>query len=277
MGIGGGGGGGGSRASAEERALYAEQAKIAREQWDTYKSTVLPAQKALIEESQAPITEGQYAAAAGRASADVDASFDNVTRRYRNELSRYGVNPASGRYAGGLRQLALGRAASRAGAMTGSRRALTDRRDRLRYASVGLSSGLGSSAMRGLSDAASGYGSIANRAAQSRSSRNSTWGNLLGTAATAAAFAWSDRRVKTDVRQVGTLFNGVPVYTFRMVWGSVVRMGVMADEVHPKCPELVHRNGFMKVDYGGLADAMVSAVAFEIPGRWRPVMGSNYG
>lgn len=253
----GGGGGGGSRASKEERELYATQAKIAREQWDAYSSTVLPAQKELITEAQAPITEGDYAAATTAAGADVDQSFDAATAQFRREVGRYGGNPASGRYAGGMRQLALGRAASRAGAMTAARTGLRDRRDRLRYASVGLGAGLGSNAMRGLSDAAAGYGSIAQRAQQAKSSRNQAFGQLLGTAATAAAIAWSDRRLKTDVQRVGELINGVPVYTFRLKNSAVVQMGVMADELKAKLPDLVgHAGRYLVVDYGGLAEAL---------------------
>lgn len=253
----GGGGGGGSKASREERELYATQAKIAREQWDAYSSTVLPAQKELIAEARRPISGSEYAAATSAAGADVDQSFDAATRRYRSEIGRYGGNPASGRYAGGMRQLALGRAASRAGAMTAARTGLRDRRDRLRYASVGLGAGLGTNAMRGLSDAASGYGSIANRAQQAKSSRNQAFGQLLGTAATAAAIAWSDRRLKTEVQRVGALFDDTPVYTFRYRNSAAVHMGVMADELKEKHPDLVgHAGQYLVVDYGGIAEAL---------------------
>ena len=163
-----GGGGGGRAASEEERQLYATQASIAREQWDAYSSTVLPAQRELISEARRPITRGEYAAATSGAAADVDQSFDAATRRFRSEVGRYGGNPLSGRYAGSMRQLALGRATARAGAMTSARRNLQARRDRLRYASVGMGSGLGRDAQRGLASAGQGYASISDRMQRAR-------------------------------------------------------------------------------------------------------------
>ncbi len=56
-----------------------------------------------------------------------------------------------------------------------------------------------------------------------------------------AMMGLSDRRMKTDIKKVGTLDNGVPVYTFR--YSSAPRgptyMGVMADELQKVKPEAV--------------------------------------
>ena len=38
-------------------------------------------------------------------------------------------------------------------------------------------------------------------------------------------------RVKTDVSQVGTLDNNLPVYAYRYLWGGPMRIGVMAQDV----------------------------------------------
>ena len=132
----GGGGGGGGETSAEEKALYQAQADIAREQWDEYKMLGSPIQAQVASEAGRPTSESEYATNIGRAGADVDQSFDQATTEFRSGLSRYGLNPGSGRFASGLRSLSLGRAASKAGAMTGARGDLQSRRDQLRFGAL---------------------------------------------------------------------------------------------------------------------------------------------
>ncbi|SEN51346.1 hypothetical protein SAMN04489859_1008125 [Paracoccus alcaliphilus] len=74
-------------------------------------------------------------------------------------------------------------------------------------------------------------------------------GSLLGAAGNAGGFGalFSDERLKTDVQRVGTTDGGVPVYTYRYIWGGPVMMGVMAQDV----PEaaIQDESGFLKVDY----------------------------
>ena len=71
----------------------------------------------------------------------------------------------------------------------------------------------------------------------------------LGTAATAAAMFFSDRRLKTDIRRVGTTPAGYPWYTYTYVWGEPGQ-GVMADEVPEEFTTTVA--GYKAVDYGRL-------------------------
>lgn len=60
----------------------------------------------------------------------------------------------------------------------------------------------------------------------------------------------SDRRVKRDIRRVGTTPGGHPLYSFRYVWGGQPQVGVMADEVMMRDPEAVfERGGIQHVDY----------------------------
>jgi hypothetical protein len=72
---------------------------------------------------------------------------------------------------------------------------------------------------------------------------------LMGTAASAAKF--SDRRLKTDIKRVGTLDNGLPVYTFRYHGLPQVHMGLMAQDVEEVHPDAVveHESGFKMVNY----------------------------
>jgi len=57
-------------------------------------------------------------------------------------------------------------------------------------------------------------------------------------------FIASDRRIKRDIEQIGTLFDGTPVYRFRYLGGVTVQVGLMADEV---VPESVRAEGNLKL------------------------------
>lgn len=89
----------------------------------------------------------------------------------------------------------------------------------------------------------------ANRAA---SSQSGLMGGLfqLGSAAILA----SDVRLKTDIKRVGTLDNGVPVYSYRYKAGGPPMIGVMAQDLAGVRPDLVHDigGGMLGVNYGGL-------------------------
>ena len=53
----------------------------------------------------------------------------------------------------------------------------------------------------------------------------------------------SDKRTKTDIRKVGKLDNGLPVYTYRYKGTVNPQMGVMAQDVEKKNPGAVHKRG----------------------------------
>lgn len=67
----------------------------------------------------------------------------------------------------------------------------------------------------------------------------------------AKMYAASDRRLKEDIRRVGKLDNGLPVYAFRYKGAEAIGLGLMSDEVrelHPDAVKVV--NGYDMVDYG---------------------------
>ena len=77
--------------------------------------------------------------------------------------------------------------------------------------------------------------------------RQQLLGGLFGLGASVIA---SDRRVKTDIKKVGRLDNGLSVYSYRYVWGGPVHIGVMADEVEAINPDaVVDLGAFKAVDY----------------------------
>lgn len=62
-------------------------------------------------------------------------------------------------------------------------------------------------------------------------------------------FKFSDRRLKDNVKRVGTLLNGLSVYLYEI--GGKLELGLMADEVEAANPAAVtvHRSGFKMVNY----------------------------
>jgi hypothetical protein len=69
-----------------------------------------------------------------------------------------------------------------------------------------------------------------------------------------AGIGASDRRLKRDIKRVGTMANGLPVYEYRYVWGRKRHVGVMAQDVLKAGIDAVvrHWTGFLMVDYGKL-------------------------
>ena len=78
--------------------------------------------------------------------------------------------------------------------------------------------------------------------------------NLLGAGAQlgSAAFMFSDRRLKSNLKRMGTHEIGVGIYEYTMM--GMPQRGVIAQEVQAVRPDLVkrHTNGFLMVNYGGL-------------------------
>lgn len=84
--------------------------------------------------------------------------------------------------------------------------------------------------------------------------QNAAFGNLLGAGAQlgSAAFMFSDRRLKSNIKRVGTHAIGVGIYDYTMM--GIAQRGVIAQEVEAVRPDLVkrHANGYLMVNYGGL-------------------------
>ena len=65
-----------------------------------------------------------------------------------------------------------------------------------------------------------------------------------------AGFFHSDRRLKDNIRQVGTATNGLPIYAYNYKGSKVTHLGFMADEVATVHPEAVTDiDGFQAVNY----------------------------
>lgn len=83
--------------------------------------------------------------------------------------------------------------------------------------------------------------------------QNAASGNLLSAGAQlGSAFLFSDRRLKSNIKRVGTHAIGVGIYDYTMM--GMPQRGVIAQEVEAVRPDLVkrHANGYLMVNYGGL-------------------------
>lgn len=61
---------------------------------------------------------------------------------------------------------------------------------------------------------------------------------------------FSDRRLKTDIKKIGSAENGLSIYSYRYTFGGPTQIGYMADEVQEKFPDAVsEREGYKVVDY----------------------------
>lgn len=67
----------------------------------------------------------------------------------------------------------------------------------------------------------------------------------------AAIYAASDIHFKENIKQVGTLFNGLPVYVFNYKNDKAPRLGLIAQDVQKVKPEAVKedKNGYLYIRY----------------------------
>ncbi len=89
-----------------------------------------------------------------------------------------------------------------------------------------------------------------------------TFGDVLNIAKTAAQMSsggaggggggstFSDRRLKKNIKQIGTRPDGLNVYEFDYIWGGKRQVGLMAQEVQTIYPSAVSESGgYLMVDY----------------------------
>jgi hypothetical protein len=76
---------------------------------------------------------------------------------------------------------------------------------------------------------------------------------MTGGGSLAGNFLSSDIRLKKDIRRVGALDDGTPVYSYRYKAGGPPMIGVMAHELAQSRPDAVREiGGYLAVNYGAL-------------------------
>ena len=77
--------------------------------------------------------------------------------------------------------------------------------------------------------------------------------NMQGLTSMASMFAFSDRRVKTEIKKIARHRRGFNIYSYRYIGESGRRVGVIAQEVRRVAPELVRSvSGVLQVNYSAL-------------------------
>ena len=87
---------------------------------------------------------------------------------------------------------------------------------------------------------------------QQQQNKNSMMGGLMGMGGTlGAAKILSDRRLKTNIKRIGQMANGLFIYLYNYIWGGDTQIGVMADEVKRIMPHAVITlpSGYDAVNY----------------------------
>lgn len=93
-------------------------------------------------------------------------------------------------------------------------------------------------------------------------SQQSSLGGLMSLASLGlqAYGTFSDRRLKKNIKRVGTTVHDLPLYEFEYKWGPERYRGVMSDDVRQVMPEAVMRSGeYDAVNYGLLGIEMERA------------------
>jgi hypothetical protein len=277
------------RVANQQFASQDQQMKQAQDYYNYQQETFRPVERGLVAQAQEYDTEANRERIAAQAAADTARAFGTAEGMTSRNLARRGVGPGSGNAITMQNQNALSLASARAGAMTGAR----NQAEQIGYARKLDAVGLGRN-LAGASTAA--YGAATNAGTSGLSSSMApgtqlqqgyaqtgvTRGNVLGSqvnqfnagqaaeaevmgalvgAGTTAAFKYSDRRLKENIKLVGRDERTMlPLYEFEYIGGSGKRyLGVMADDVEQKFPAMVYNmpDGYKAVNYAGLGIEMV--------------------
>jgi hypothetical protein len=153
-------------------------AQIAQDQWNYYKTNYQPLETSLISQAQELSTPEAYAAAKGRANADVTGAFDTANKTTNSRLQSYGINPGSPAYQSAVGSEGLAQGAAGAGAQTEAYN--TQKQLALNTASgvVGIGRNIPGSATTGLTSAAN----AANNASNTQFNQNTQSAQNIGAA-----------------------------------------------------------------------------------------------
>jgi len=143
----------------QQKLAMEQQLAQGKDYYDYQKETYRPVEKGIVADALAFDTDAYRNQLATQAAADSGLAFGRTRQATERAMASMGVNPNSGRFQGIGSQAALGQAAARAGAMTGTR----ERAQQTGYARKLDAAGLG----RGLSGASTAaYGSAVGAGSQ---------------------------------------------------------------------------------------------------------------
>lgn len=283
-----------------------ETSEWARADRARYEAQYQPLEDQLVQEAQDYATPGRIEQEAGKAVAAVDQQYEAARQAAEARAAGYGLDPSqirSGALDLGTR---LQEASAKAAAANVSRTNTENVGRALRSEAINIgrgypgqvaqsvaaaqgagqgvvganatTTGTGAQTMgtgvqwQGLANQALGnWGDYSARVysaqQQARAAQGSIWGGI-GTLAGAAIGKWSDPRVKENMRPVGKLDDGTPVYAYNYKGtGGPTELGVSADDVEQTQPGAVMRSpeGIKAVDYDRVADRAQGGDRYQIP------------
>ena len=254
--------------------------------------TFRPLEKGLVADAEKFNTDAYREQLASQAAADAGRAFGNTQAATARAMASMGVNPNSGKFAAMNNQNALGLAAMRANAMTGTRQQAENVGYARKLDAAGLGRNLtgasqgayslslnagnaagqnqmapGNQYMQGMGQGAStigsgrsmlqsGLGNILNSQTNMAMNSQDGFADVLGAGLGAAAKIWapSDIRLKENIERVGETAHGLGLYEFNYIGETGRYRGVMAQEVAEVMPDAVstREDGMMMVDYSRL-------------------------
>jgi len=99
-------------------AATRQTAAIAQDQWNYYKSHYQPLESGLIDQAAKAGSPEEFAAARGRAGADVEGAFNQAQKSTQSRMQSYGINPGSPAFQSTAASLDLAKGSAKAGALT---------------------------------------------------------------------------------------------------------------------------------------------------------------
>jgi hypothetical protein len=266
-----------------------QQKEFAKEQNAYYKSTFQPVEQQMVRDAMDYDSAANIQRASGEAAANVNQQFSNARGQSARLAGRYGLTSTafSGPAGASERAQALGAAGAATGAATQTRdkgialrSGVANFGRNMPNTSAQYFAGSNASnqgAMGATGQAFSGginAGNFMNQGFGLGMQGNQSAGNLLlgdfngrmqGYSANqqavggfmqglgmlgGAAITASDRRLKTNIKRVGTTPGGAPVYEYNYIWGGPRQRGVMAQDIAFTQPWAVGmQDGHLAVNY----------------------------
>jgi hypothetical protein len=156
------------------------QAQIAQQQWNDYQQTFQPLEGKLVGQANNWTSPGNYAKAAGDASATVNSQFGAA----KDALARTpGMDPSSGAYQAGMTQLGLSQAATDATAQNTARTNVQNQGISMQENALSLGKGMPATAASAAGSAAYGLSSLSGNVAR----QNAANAQGIGSAAQSVA------------------------------------------------------------------------------------------
>ncbi|MCY1741155.1 tail fiber domain-containing protein [Ensifer sp. SL37] len=193
-------------------------------------------------------------------SARLNPRFEQQMEQQRTQLINSGIRPGSAAYTAAMRDFEANRNdAYNQLALTGRQQAFQEASYERAQPLNEISALLSGSQVQGpqfvntpqTSVGGVDYTGLVNQQYQSQlANSQAKMGGLFGLLSGGIGLL-SDRRAKADIKRVGILDNGLPVYSYRYKGDDVTQIGLMADEVEKAIPHAVTEgpDGLKRVRY----------------------------